>query len=102
MRRGRKATGQVSDLAARLPEEEWNKGYSPHWWNKGAAPHRREVVLIVPERRSPMMNHIMRFVREEEGATALEYGLVAALIAAAIIGAVTALGTSVSNTFANL
>ena len=69
---------------------------------KRATPHRREFVLIVPERRSPMMNHIMRFVREEEGATALEYGLVAALIAAAIIGAVTALGTSVSNTFANL
>ena len=50
----------------------------------------------------PMMNHIMRFVREAEGATALEFGLVAALIAAAIIGAVTALGTSVSNTFTNL
>ncbi len=48
------------------------------------------------------MIHIMRFVREEEGATALEYGLVAALIAAAIIGAVTALGTSVRNTFTNL
>ena len=69
---------------------------------KRATPHRREFVLIVPERRLPMVNHIMRFVREEEGATALEYGLVAALIAAAIIGAVTALGTSVSNTFANL
>jgi len=49
-----------------------------------------------------MMNHIMRFVRDEEGATALEYGLLAALIAAAIIGAVTALGTSVSQTFTNL
>ena len=69
---------------------------------KWAAPHRRHAGLIVPERRSPMMIHIMRFVREEEGATALEYGLVAALIAAAIIGAVTALGTSVSNTFTNL
>ncbi len=69
---------------------------------KGAMPHRRHVGLIVPERRSPMMNHIMRFVREEEGATVLEYGLVAALIAAAIIGAVTALGTSVRNTFTNL
>ncbi len=53
-------------------------------------------------KKTSMMNHIMRFVREEEGATALEYGLVAALIAAAIIGAVTALGTSVSNTFTNL
>jgi len=49
-----------------------------------------------------MMNHILQFVRDEEGATALEYGLLAALIATAIIGAVTALGTSVSQTFTNI
>ncbi len=49
-----------------------------------------------------MMNHIMRFVRDEEGATALEYGLLAALIAAAIIGAVTALGNTVSQTFTSI
>ncbi len=48
------------------------------------------------------MNHIMRFVRDEEGVTALEYGLLAALIGAVIIGAVTALGTSMSQTFTNL
>lgn len=46
-----------------------------------------------------MMNSVMRFVREEEGATALEYGLLAALIAAAIVAAVTSLGNSVNNTF---
>ncbi len=69
---------------------------------KMATPHRREVGLIVPERRLPMMNHIMQFVRDEEGATALEYGLLAALIAAAIIGAVTALGNTVSQTFTNI
>ncbi len=33
------------------------------------------------------------------GATAIEYGLIAALIAVAIIGGITLLGTSVSNTF---
>ncbi len=49
-----------------------------------------------------MMNHIMRFVREEEGATALEYGLLAALIAAAIIGAVTTLGQTITTTFTDL
>jgi len=36
---------------------------------------------------------------EERGATAVEYGLMVALIAAAIIVAVTALGTSVTNIF---
>ena len=46
-----------------------------------------------------MLNPIMQFVRDEEGATALEYGLLAALIAAVIITAVTTLGQVVSNTF---
>lgn len=36
-----------------------------------------------------MVNQIMRFVKEDEGATAIEYGLLAALIAAVIVGAVT-------------
>ena len=46
-----------------------------------------------------MMNSVMRFVREEEGATALEYGLLAALIAAAIVTAVTTLGDTLNLTF---
>ncbi len=46
-----------------------------------------------------MMNSVIQFVREEDGATALEYGLLAALIAAPIVTAVTALGTTVSDTF---
>ena len=45
------------------------------------------------------MNHIKQFIRDEEGATALEYGLLASLIAAAIVGAVSLLGTKVSDTF---
>ena len=49
-----------------------------------------------------MLNPIMKFLRDEEGATALEYGLLAALIAAVIIGAVTTLGQVVSNTFNNI
>ena len=49
-----------------------------------------------------MMNSVMRFVRDEEGATALEYGLLAALIAASIVGAVTSLGSQVSTTFTDI
>ncbi|AAS96589.1 Flp family type IVb pilin [Nitratidesulfovibrio vulgaris] len=45
------------------------------------------------------MKTIIRLFKEEEGATALEYGLIAALIAAVIVAAVTALGTKVSSTF---
>ena len=49
-----------------------------------------------------MLTHAMQFVQDEEGATALEYGLLAALIAAVIITAVTTLGQVVSNTFNNI
>jgi pilus assembly protein Flp/PilA len=49
-----------------------------------------------------MADHMIKFLQDEEGATALEYGLLAALIAAAIIGAVTTLGSTVSNTFQSI
>jgi pilus assembly protein Flp/PilA len=41
----------------------------------------------------------MNFLQDENGATAIEYGLIAALIAVAIIGAVTVLGQNLNNTF---
>jgi pilus assembly protein Flp/PilA len=40
-----------------------------------------------------------RFMNDESGATAIEYGLIAALIAVVIISAVTALGTNASAKF---
>lgn len=40
-----------------------------------------------------------RFVQDESGATAIEYGLIASLIALAIITAVTSLGTKLGITF---
>ena len=43
-----------------------------------------------------------RFLKDESGATAIEYGLIAALIAVAIIGGVTALGTNAEATFQNV
>ena len=48
------------------------------------------------------MNLISRFIRDETGATAIEYGLIAALIAVVIITGVTAVGTKLSTTFKNL
>ena len=42
---------------------------------------------------------MLKFFKNESGATAIEYGLIAALIAVAIIGAVTALGENASTTF---
>jgi pilus assembly protein Flp/PilA len=48
----------------------------------------------------------MKFCRKlaanERGATAIEYGLIAALIAVAAIGAMSAMGGRLSNTFSNV
>jgi pilus assembly protein Flp/PilA len=45
------------------------------------------------------MSFVTRFLKDESGATAIEYGLIAAAIAVVIIGAVQTLGTNVSTTF---
>lgn len=46
-----------------------------------------------------MLSFVKRFLREEEGATMVEYGLMLALIAAVCIGIVTTLGTSIQSMF---
>ncbi len=43
-----------------------------------------------------------RFIKDESGATAIEYGLIAALIAVGIIAAATTLGTNISTTFTTI
>jgi pilus assembly protein Flp/PilA len=48
------------------------------------------------------MNTVARFVNDESGATAIEYGLIAALIAVGIIAAATALGGSLSGLFTGI
>ena len=48
------------------------------------------------------MKLVARFVKNESGATAIEYGLIAALISVAIIGGASALGTNVGTTFNNI
>jgi len=47
-----------------------------------------------------LSNFKNKLSRREEGVTALEYGLIASLIAVFIIGSVRLLGTNISNTFA--
>ncbi|MDE1981316.1 MAG: Flp family type IVb pilin [Betaproteobacteria bacterium] len=45
---------------------------------------------------------IQKFFKSEEGVSAIEYALIAALIAAAIIGAVSLLGKNVSSEFSSI
>ena len=46
-----------------------------------------------------MIGKMIAFVRDEDGATAIEYGLIAALVSVAAIGALTAMGNSLSTMF---
>ncbi len=46
-----------------------------------------------------MKNLLSRFSQDQSGATAIEYGLIAGLIAVVIIAAVTQLGTKLSHQF---
>jgi pilus assembly protein Flp/PilA len=50
----------------------------------------------------PMKNLIARFVKDESGATANEYGLIAAGISLAIIAVVNGLGTNLNTKFASI
>ena len=49
-----------------------------------------------------MKNLVSRFMKDESGATAIEYGLIAAGIAGVVIAAVNTLGTTTNTTFTNL
>ncbi len=46
-----------------------------------------------------MLTTALRFARDEDGATAIEYGLIAALVSVAAIGALTAMGQSLNTMF---
>jgi len=45
------------------------------------------------------MSKFLKLIKNEKGATAIEYGLIAALIAVACIGALTSVGTNLSTKF---
>ena len=49
-----------------------------------------------------LMNNMKSFMQEEDGVTAIEYGLIAALIAVVIITSVTNVGTQLSTVFGNI
>jgi len=49
-----------------------------------------------------MMNQVMKFLRDEEGATAIEYGLIAGLLAIAIVVVVGTVGDKLFDIFTNV
>ena len=48
------------------------------------------------------MKTLLQFAKDESGATAIEYGLIAAGISVAIIAVVNSLGSQLKNTFTNV
>jgi pilus assembly protein Flp/PilA len=50
----------------------------------------------------PMKNLVSRFIKDESGATAIEYGLIAAGISVVILVAVQAVGTNLNTTFTTI
>ena len=48
------------------------------------------------------MNILNRFAKDESGATAIEYGLIAGLISVVIITVITAIGTKLNTKFTNI
>jgi pilus assembly protein Flp/PilA len=52
--------------------------------------------------RISAMTLTKRFMKDENGATAIEYGMIAAFIAIAIVAAVTSIGTSLTGIFTNV
>ncbi|WP_199540743.1 Flp family type IVb pilin [Paraburkholderia kururiensis] len=51
---------------------------------------------------SKIINLVKQIVRDEDGVTAIEYGLIAALIAVVIMGAVSTVGTDLKNVFTSI
>jgi pilus assembly protein Flp/PilA len=64
--------------------------------------HEKGVGGCCRNNRRLTMNTMIRLLKDEDGATAIEYGLIAALISVAAIGAMTALGTQLSTLFGNV
>jgi pilus assembly protein Flp/PilA len=67
-----------------------------------AEKHRSLADFRAPSTETSMKTLFLRFVHDESGATAIEYGLIATLIALALITVLTSVGTKLSTTFNNV
>ena len=66
----------------------------------GDSPLQKGITLILMHTwEFVMQNLVTRFMNDESGATAIEYGLIAALISIGIIAGATSLGGNISNRF---
>ena len=66
---------------------------------EGFPPSQTGTLKIQNERRLGSMGKLLKFLKENRGASSIEYGLLVALIGAVIVGAVTLLGGNLKTTF---
>ena len=71
----------------------------PVWGDQGQRAGFVSFLFCSPGRSRVMLKSVKNFLREEEGATMVEYGLMVALIAVACITAVTVLGGGIRSMF---
>jgi pilus assembly protein Flp/PilA len=67
-----------------------------------ASPNQQASVICDANPELKMTKFFSDFLKDESGATAIEYGLIAALIAVVVISAVTAVGTNLKTKFNNI
>jgi len=64
--------------------------------------HEARFASVMETRGRPEMMKFLKLIKNEKGATAIEYGLIAALIAVAAIGAMQGIGNKLNTTFNNV
>ena len=84
----------MQDLPARLRQWFLEAGVNPVPWISSDS--------LVWIKELPMKNLFLRFVKDNSGATAIEYGLIAAGISVAIIAVVNGLGTGLNAQFKSI
>lgn len=87
--------GPPTERGAALKPHAGNHSSSLGAYGEGLLPQNREP-------RVEEMNGFQRLLRDRKGATMIEYCLIAAMIALAMIAALKGLGTSVGTTFTNV
>src|SRR6476646_681955 len=74
----------------------------PAYAGSWVAQARESLPVLDPKCGRPEMVQFLKLIKNEEGATAIEYGLIAALIAVAAIGAMQGIGNKLNTTFNNV
>jgi pilus assembly protein Flp/PilA len=83
-------------LGNKFPERNSNRLPERNSWNRASQGHFTNGLEV------KLKQKVLKFLADESGATAIEYGLIAAGIALAIIAVVNGLGTNLNDKFTSI